>query len=157
MLRKHSRVRGLCCALFTVALLSGCSLFYKPLRIDEAHYPFGVLRQTAMSTLPIGLRSSSANGRELLSQYFVVTPKGYQAAIKQSKRYTATILIKNERRPYQVDIYVYEEERVTSGGRTEYRVRGQDLRIATRIKKELEARLAQRREDLNIIDDFRVF
>ncbi len=145
-------------AAFAAAFLfSGCSLFYKPLRIDRAHHPFGQIRQIAMKSLPVGLRSSSPNGRELHSQYFLPDKGGYKAAIEEPVRLTAKIVILNERRPYEIEIYVFREERVVSGGRVSYKVRGQDFRIANMIKEDIQTRLAQRREDLNIIDDFRVF
>lgn len=138
-------------------LLTSCSMFYKPLRIDEVHHPFAWVRQMAIKTLPVGLRSSSANGRELLSQYFLPDKKGYTSAIEEPVRLTAKIVILGERRPYTVKVYVLREERVKTGGQVKYKVRGQDLRIANAIKNDLQTRLAQRREDLNIIDDFRVF
>lgn len=144
-------------ALAAALFIAGCSTFHKPLRIDNAHHPFAMVRQTAIKTLPIGLRSSSSNGRELHSQYFLPDKKGYKLAIQSNVRLTAKVVILGERRPYTVEIYVFREERVMVGGKVTYQVRGQDLRVANRIKNELQARLAQRREDLNIIDDFRVF
>lgn len=144
--------------LFTVAVfLVSCSLFYKPLRIDEAHYPLAQLRQTALRTLPVGLRSSSTNGRELLSQYFVVKSGKYVDGINLPVRWSAKIVILGERRPYEVEIYVFRERRIESSGGVEYQIEDQDLRLAKRVKDELLKNLAQRREDLNIIDDFRVF
>lgn len=144
-------------ALAAVFLFLGCSSFYKPLRIDKAHGPFAQIRQIAMQSLPVGLRSSSTNGRELLSQYFLPDKTGYKPAIEAPVRLTAKIIILNERRPYIVEIYVLREERQVVNGRVSYKVRGQDFRIANKIKEDIQTRLAQRREDLNIIDDFRVF
>lgn len=144
-------------ALLAVFLLASCTHFYKPLRIDEIHYPYGQLRKVATQALPIGLRSTSQNGRELLSQYFVIQKKKYVEAIENPTRYTAKLVLLGERRPYLVEIYVFKEARTNVGGRVEYKVVGQDLRIAMKVKKELQTLLAQRREDLNIIDDFRVF
>lgn len=144
-------------ALAAALIIAGCSTFYKPLRIDNAHHPLARVRQLAIKTLPVGLRTSSTNGREVSSQYFLPDKKGYKDAIQSPVRLTAKIVILGERRPYSIEIYVFREERVRSGGRVKYQVRGQDFRVANRIKNELQARLAQRREDLNIIDDFRVF
>lgn len=141
------------------AVLSvGCSHLYKPLRIDEAHYPLAQLRQSSLRSLPVGLRSSSTNGRELLSQYFVLKAGKYQEAIDLPTRWFAKIVILGERRPYEVEIYVFKEQRREGVERgVEYQIEGQDFRIAKRVKGELLQKLAQRREDLNIIDDFRVF
>ena len=125
--------------------------------MDEVNYSFAVLRQSALKALPIGLRFSSSNGREIHSQYFVPDKNTYKSAIDLPVRFSAKIVLLGERRPYDVRIYVIRERRKDSGGRFTYREDGQDLRIANMVKKDLEARLAQRREDLNIIDDFRVF
>lgn len=143
--------------LVALLFLASCTHFYKPLQIDEIHYPYGQLRKVATQALPIGLRSTSQNGRELLSQYFVLQKNKYIEAIESPIRYTAKFVLLGERRPYLVEIYVLKEVRTSSSGRVEYKVVDQDLRIAMRLKKELQALLAQRREDLNIIDDFRVF
>jgi len=139
------------------ALPLSCSLLYKPLRIDEAHYPLGQLRQASIQSLPIGLRSSSSNGRELLSQYFVLKSGKYQEAINLPVRWSAKIVLLGERRPYEVEIYVFKERRMEGSQGVEYQIEGQDFRLAKRVKDQLLQKLAQRREDLNIIDDFRVF
>lgn len=117
----------------------------------------GQLRQASIQSLPIGLRSSSSNGRELLSQYFVLKSGKYQEAINLPVRWSAKIVLLGERRPYEVEIYVFKERRMEGSQGVEYQIEGQDFRLAKRVKDQLLQKLAQRREDLNIIDDFRVF
>ena len=143
--------------LLLAALLTSCSSLYKPLRVDEVQSPLAEIRHEAMKALPLGLRLSSPNGRELNSLYYIIKNGQYVDAVDQNQRWTAKIVIPGERRPYDVEIYVFKEVRVDSSHGIEYRTVGQDLRLAKRVKDELLKRLAQRREDLNIIDDFRVF
>lgn len=144
--------------LLPVLFLWGCSSNYKPLYIDNASQSLAVIRQSAMSSLPMGLMSSSPNGRELKSRYFVIEGKGkgkFVDGIQKSPRYQALITILGERRPYEVQVWVMKEERIN--GSYQYKVSGQDIRLANLVKGRLKEQLAKRREDMNIIDDFRVF
>lgn len=144
--------------LLLVLVMASCSSLYKPLRIDGVEARLALLRKISMKVLPIGMRASSPNGRELFSQYFQPEGQHYKEAIEASTRWTTQIIILGERPPYDIEIYVFKEQRTQeASGRIVYKVTGQDFRIATLVKSQFQKELAQRREDLNIIDDFRVF
>lgn len=141
-------------------IVPGCSTFEKSLRIDNASQPYSQIRQAALNALPIGLSSSSPNGRELISKHFIYKGKGeFAEAVQNDVRQYAKITINGSRRPYTIEITVLKEVKIdsSSGGAPQYRMKGYDLRLANLVKTRMEAELAKRREDLNIIDDFRVF
>jgi hypothetical protein len=140
-----------------VLFLCACSTFYKPLHIDGVDAPYALVRRVVMTSMPVGMRTASSNGREISSQYFLPKAKGYEDAISKDVRFSAKVIILGAQRPYQLEVYVFREHRKNVQGRVEYETVGQDLRLANRLKTEIQTRLAQRREDLNIIDDFRVF
>ena len=107
--------------------------------------------------LPLGIRSMSDNGREYLSQHFLMDKKEYIPAKDSSIRYYARILVLNSSRPFEIEIEVRREMRRDFNGRIAYEDDGFDLKIARLVKDQLKEALAKRRDDLNLIDDFRVF
>jgi hypothetical protein len=56
-----------------------------------------------------------------------------------------------------IEVSVIEEERVLKGDDFTYEMVGHDERLAKELEASLRTRLTKRREDLNIIDDFRAF
>jgi hypothetical protein len=52
---------------------------------------------------------------------------------------------------------VSHEKRVLRGNAFDYVIVGHDVQLAKELEAKLRAELARRREDRNIIDDFRVF
>lgn len=127
-------------------------------KIHNVDWPLAELRAVAASVLPIGQRAISPNGRELLSKHFI--PEGedsYKPAGDAVERYFASILILGDRRPYDIEVQVTYEKRVVRGNRHTYVAAGYDPLLAKEIEAKLQAELTKRREDLNIIDDFRVF
>jgi hypothetical protein len=117
----------------------------------------GEVKNFIKHVLPVGIRSLSDNGREFLSQYFLMDKKEYIPAKDASIRYYARILILNSSRPFEIEVEVREEMRHDINGRIVFQDGGYDLRIARLVKDQLKEALAKRRDDLNLIDDFRVF
>ncbi len=54
-------------------------------------------------------------------------------------------------------IFVTQERRVMRGNQYNYVIEGYDFKLAKELERLFRQELAKRREDLNIIDDFRVF
>jgi hypothetical protein len=67
------------------------------------------------------------------------------------------MIILGDRRPYNIEISVIKEEREVEGEDFSYYETGHDERLAKQLETALHTRLTKRREELNIIDDFRAF
>lgn len=107
------------------------------------------------ANLPGGKRAVSQNRREYTSNYFVRGKEGaFVEAQSEPIRYYARILVLGDRRPYTVEVRVYEEHRRSDG---QFDQVNQDEGLARVIIRRIQKALYQRREDRNIIDDFRVF
>jgi len=83
--------------------------------------------------------------------------KDYSPAKDSSTRYYARMLILNSSRPFDLEIEVLREVRQDVNGRIIYAADGYDLRLARLLKQQVKEALSKRRDDLNLIDDFRVF
>lgn len=118
----------------------------------------GDIRAAVVAALPVGHRTVSSNGREILSKHFLVSGGGnFRPAGDALDRYYAQITILGDRRPYDIEIVVAHEKRVLRGETFTYAIDYYDMVLAKDLAKKLERELAKRREDRNIIDDFRVF
>ncbi len=141
--------------------LVGCAaLQRKPetITIKEIQASLGDIRSAIVSSFPIGSRAVSSNGREIVSKHFLVAGNGsVRPAGDALERYFAQITILGDRRPYDVEIVVAHEKRVLRGEIFAYVIDYYDTLLARDISRRLEDELAKRREDRNIIDDFRVF
>lgn len=116
------------------------------------------LRAAVMAAIPAGHRAVSSNGREILSKHFLVSGNGnIRAAGDAQERFFAQIIILGDRQPYDVDVFVMHEKRVLRGDNFTYIVDYYDTILARDVSRKFEVELAKRREERNIIDDFRVF
>jgi len=123
-------------------------------RLEDQNIPLKTLQKAVLITMPQGKRRVSVNGRELFSNYFVIKRGRYEKALGNEKiRYSAHILILGDRRPYTLEVLVYKERRGFQG----YRREKIDEGIARVVLRRIQKALTKRRDDLNIIDDFRVF
>ena len=68
----------------------------------------------------------------------------------------AQVYILGDRRPYVIEVYVNKQRRVSAQS-SEYVDEGSDQEIAKVVYQRIQFQLSKRREDLNIIDDFRIF
>jgi hypothetical protein len=128
------------------------------IRINDLQFPLLELQSLVASTIPVGLRNTSENGREFYSKYFIVeSPDNYKPAAEATERYTATYIVLGDGRPYDIEISVSHEKRVLQGQNFDYVSTGYDKRLANELANKLRYQLTKRREDRNIIDDFRVF
>lgn len=129
----------------------------RAMRIAPVDRPLVEIQKLVVSQLPIGQRAVSPNAREFLSKHFVPKRDGYAEADTSGRRWFAHIFILGDRRPYAIEILVKRERRVVQQGVLTYKPDGLDLRIANNLKNKLVEELTKRREDGNLIDDFRVF
>lgn len=148
-----------CLVILFLALLAGCATEPPPevVTLPEQQISIQELKNIIKQVIPIGIRTISDNGREFASQYYLLEDKQYVAAKDTNIRYWARLLILNSSRPFDIEIEVRREMRYERHGRVIYVDRGYDLRLAGLLKDQLKERLVKRRDDLNLIDDFRVF
>lgn len=122
--------------------------------INDVMVPYGSLKALIASTLPGGVTHESVNGRELRSAYFSPADFNPEAAGDKNERAFADVTILGSSRPYQIDVKVYRQRR-GAGGRYSRPV--PDEALAQRLASFIKESLAHRREDRNVIDDFRAF
>ena len=121
--------------------------------IDDINRPFGVVRAAVKESCPGGVRKTSENGREFDSKYFA--PKGPLDVDASAEvfRETAHITILGAGRPYSVSIDSYVEKKSNRG----YDGYGRDSSRAKEIAERIKTGLSNRRDDRNMIDDFKPF
>jgi hypothetical protein len=112
------------------------------------------LQREAVAALPLGKRSQSQNARTFYSEYFVYSKGEYESGNAQPVRHYAEITILGDRRPYKMEIRVAKEVRESDG---RYVLSNYDEGLTRVITRRIQSALHKRREDRNIIDDFRVF
>ncbi len=127
------------------------------IRIENIEMPLLSLQHLAAAVVPIGVASTSSNGREFNSQLFILDQGSYKPAGAALMRYWARVTVKGSARPYAMEVFVTREKRVLSGEDFSYAQAGHDSRLAKEIADKIRDQLSKRREDRNIIDDFRVF
>jgi hypothetical protein len=121
--------------------------------IEQVNRPYGVLRAAVKESLPGGIRKQSENAREYDSFYF--SPKGSidNDAEKARVRESAHVTILGAGRPYTIEVDVNIEIKGNGG----YEKTGHDFRRALEIAKKIQTGLSNRRDDRNMIDDFKPF
>lgn len=138
--------------LWTLVLLglSSCTHLPPAEKIQNLDRPLLELQKAAANTLPAGLKSVSENNREFFSHPFQFGGKAYELAKPGDSRYLqAHVIVLGDSRPYTVEIRVYQ---VVNNQRV-----GSDNKLEKRLKNEILADLAKRRENRNVIDTFRPF
>ena len=126
--------------------------------MHEVSVPLAELRAMLVAQLPNGMAWASDNGRELTSKYFVPGPANtYKPGAEASPRYNAKITLLGDRRPYEVEILVSTERRVLRDNVLRYARVGPEPRLTRQLVDRIQRELAKRRDDHNVIDDFRVY
>ncbi len=138
----------------SLIFLSSCASSYGGLQIQGVNRPLLDLKKIAANSSPLGVRKISSNQREFTSKYFKVVGRKFQPAETLKERSYSVIYVLGDRRPYVVEVVVVNE-RMDAQGR--YYDVGKDERIARLIKGRFQTSLSKRREDVNMIDDFRAF
>jgi hypothetical protein len=141
-------------ALFLVSavILAGCAS--SEAQIQNVPLSFNAVKTVVVKNLPGGIVRESDNGRTMTSAYFDPESLKIENEKKPLKVHAfVTIVIFGTSRPYSVDVKAFKEEQRKDG----YESLGEDPDLTNRLAERLRAALADRREDRNIIDDFRVF
>ncbi len=143
-------------------LISGCSSLQARKRVEsfkirEIESSVADIRAAISAVIPIGVRTVSPNGREILSKHFLQVGDKYRPAGDAVERYYVQFLVLGDRRPYDIEIIVAHEKRVLRGDSFFYVIDYYDNVLARDLANMIQDDLAKRREDRNIIDDFRVF
>ena len=132
------------------AVVTSCTSSAK---INNVMFAFQDVRSAIIASLPHGLRQEGSNGREMLSWYF--SPKNFETeAEDKPERAYAQVNIIGSSRPYKINVAVVRERRLKNGDYTKV---GEDERLTDLMVKRIKAVLADRRDDRNVIDDFRAF
>lgn len=99
-------------------------------------------------------RTTSEDGRQLVSEYH--DKKGHtDPGLANSKtRYQTRITILGERRPYNIKVEVFQEARVAD---KLYDVIAEDNILAQKLANQIEMALNESLKNRNVIDDFRAF
>lgn len=141
---------------FFILTLAGCASWGSGIRLDPVDRPLNEIQAVVGKSLPLGQRRVEAAGREWFSQYFITKGRSFVAAHTAPVRYYAHVYILGDRRPYSIEVYVKRQRREAPSSDS-YSDDGTDQELAKLIHKRIQFYLSKRREDLNIIDDFRVF
>lgn len=142
-------------ALFISFLLcTSCAINYGGLKVNNLDRPLQDLQRVAQNSLPLGMRKVSTNHREFYSNYFIAVDRSFRPAEQMPQRSYAVIYVLGDMRPYTIEVVVIREKK---GKGSQYVAIGKDKRIATVIRTRLQKELSKRREDRNMIDDFRAF
>ncbi len=133
--------------------LAGCS---HAAQVQDLNLPLSTLAKVVANKSPRGIRLISPNGREFSSNYFGTPGRFDEDASAKPQRSYAVMTILGDRRPYTIVVTVIREAR-NQQSLNEYRKLGTDAVIAKELVRRIKADLANRREDRNVIDDFRAF
>ncbi|MCB0406930.1 MAG: hypothetical protein KDD34_01935 [Bdellovibrionales bacterium] len=142
-----------------IFFLVGCASWGGGVRLVDIDKPLTHIKSAVLSSVPLGIRKTEKSGLEIYSKYFRPGGRKFIPSHSWPERYFAHILIRGDRRPYTIEIYVYKEKKaaVSEQSINGYVQVGQDERLAKLIRERVKEQLTKRREDPNIIDDFRVF
>lgn len=121
--------------------------------IDDVNKSLQLVHTVIRDSMPGGVRKTSDNGREMDSNYFA--PKGPFDVDGSTGNFreTAHVILLGASRPYSVSIEVFIEKRY---GHT-YEVIGRDAARTKELKNRISTGLYNRRDDRNVIDDFKPF
>lgn len=143
--------------------LPGCAIYQQLTRdkdsqyIEELDWPISSLRATIAAQIPVAVKGVSPNGREISSRFFVPTNNGFKDGEEANQRYYVIYTVLGDRQPYDVQVTVQREKRVLKGTNFVYAATGPDPRLAKTLAERLNRELTKRREDRNVVDDFRVY
>jgi hypothetical protein len=140
-------------SLAVVILASSCAS--NNAQIQNVPLSYNAVKTVVTRSLPGGIVRESGNGRTMTSGYFDPETLKIENEKKPLKVHAYMIVsVYGSSRPYNVDVKAFKEERAKDGA---YEDLGEDPQLTDRLAERLRAALADRREDRNVIDDFRVF
>jgi hypothetical protein len=132
-------------------LLSSC--VSTAVKTKDFNRPYGVVRATVQKAMPLGVRSTSRNGRTYESNYFIPRGTWEEDGTEAKERAFARATILGSGRPYTVECWVLRQRKEAGG----YSAPEIDDDLSGRLATKIEEGIANRREDRNMIDDFKPF
>ena len=138
-------------SLIISSVLTSCSTYHY--RMRDVLVSYTGLKSVIRNNMPAGVRSESPNGRTLTSGYFLPKNLDLEADETSAERAYTTVTILGSSRPYSIEILAFRERR--SG--PQYKSLGEDRELARKVGERIRRALADRREDRNLLDDFRAF
>ncbi len=141
-------------ALFLSVVLIGCATPGSE-TLENQDRSISELTGIVTAALPGGKANISQNGRTFTSNYFITKDGEFEEATEAPVRNKAIIMILGDRRPYDIEVTVIQEKRDRSSA--EYVRIGNSEGLSRVVIRRIQKALHERREDRNIIDDFRVF
>jgi hypothetical protein len=133
-------------------LITGCSSGQK---IRDLTRPLPELQKVARESVPVGLAKTSPNGREFESVPFRQDREdGFVLHEGSGEGRIVRIQVLGDRRPYTIAVQALVVSRDPGGQLVQ---RGTDEGLARVVIRRIQQVLHQRREDRNVIDDFKVF
>jgi len=122
--------------------------------------PLVEIQKAVIHSLPLGQRAIRSNGREFFSKYFVVVRNKVHPAESSRIRYYVHVYVLGDRRPYTVEGLVRKEVRQKTHKKNlmgSYSDVGVDSKLSRIFMRKVKNNLSKRREERNVVDDFRVF
>jgi hypothetical protein len=150
--------RSLCLLILVISAftLTSCSMggpMYGP--VDKSIVE---IREGIIKALPIKINYANIDSREYRSVPFVRYGTKIKEATNELQRAYALIYIRGNKRPYTIEVVVgVEEAESPLAIQKGFKTIGYDERIAKIILARLKAHLNKRREDSNLVDDFKIF
>lgn len=135
--------------VFSSAFLTSCA---NTASVKDIMLSYNATKTVVMANIPQGVRKESPNGRELTSNYFQVESFAAEKANLEERAF-ALVKILGSSRPYSVDVRVFRERKKKGIWRAD----GSDSEMTEQLGERMKQALADRREDRNVIDDFRAF
>ncbi len=139
--------------MICLVILAGCA--HQSAQIQNVPLSYNAVKTVVKASLPGGIARESGNGRTMTSGYFDPETLKVENEKKPLKVHAYMVVsIYGSSRPYNIDVKAFKEERAKDGV---YEDLGPDEDLTDRLAERLRTALADRREDRNVIDDFRVF
>ena len=135
--------------IISSVILSGCST---TATITNVMLSYNATKTVVVANIPQGVRKESANGRELTSNTFLVETFAPDKGTADERAY-AVVKILGSSRPYSIDVRVFREVKKKGVWKPD----GSDSEMTELLGERLKQALADRREDRNVIDEFRAF
>lgn len=133
-------------ALGIIAVLFFLVSCQTPKGLSGRSFSLATVKKAVTSSLPVGLRKKSANGREFYSRYF-------RRPGSRSDRAYVVVKVLGDRRPYNIVVDVHVERKEKG----QWVFFEKDPWLAKRVSKKIKKKLSTSRNERNVIDDFRAF
>ena len=140
--------------ILTLLLSVQCANFGKKgVTSDNLVRPLKSLRKAVYYGLQNKVKNKSQNGRTYFSEHHRPGTNLNVSAYKHPERAQVIVSILGDRRPYQI-LVIYKIDKLRGG---KYSLSRYDKSLAKKYLERMEAYLASRPEERDIIDDFRPY